>query len=285
MDKGCSLLILAFATGIFFVPAAGVAFSRLAVICFSLLAFIVLGVFYCIQKSFGQPRSALSCKTTRSTDTLEADCLSRILERVKMICSSALLSVDQPFALTDRHVLITGGSKGVGLSIALACIRRRPALLSLIARTPAGLKEAQRSCISEASQKGISVAVQTVQADLSDITTVEGALRRAMYLQVLYNEDAGGNTLCYCLALSEKDSSPSGTPVCFSHMKPELRLAILSLRHQPSQHGLHFLLDALPTILCFTGRYCLLRRRQRGQRQKNCIRQNGWRGHQRGLAY
>ena len=44
--------------------------------------------------------------------------------------------------LTDRHVLITGGSKGIGLACAQGFLREG-ARISLVARDPGGLNDSQ----------------------------------------------------------------------------------------------------------------------------------------------
>ncbi|PHJ21478.1 3-ketodihydrosphingosine reductase related [Cystoisospora suis] len=185
MDRGSSIVALAFAT-VFCVSFACSASIRLVLSCFSLLLTVV-SVVYCIQKSVVRLPGCFSANAA-NTDTLKADKLSYVSEGVRLFSSLPQHSKKQPFALKGRHVLITGGSKGVGLSLALACVRRRPALLSLLARSAAGLHEAQKKCVNQASEAGISIAVQTVQADLSDITAVERALRGAMNLQVVDRE-------------------------------------------------------------------------------------------------
>lgn len=74
--------------------------------------------------------------------------------------------------LTDKHVVITGASKGIGLAIAHA-FAAEGARLSLIARDPATLEEARR----QFAHAGIQV--QVMSANLSDAAAAEAAIADA----------------------------------------------------------------------------------------------------------
>ena len=69
-------------------------------------------------------------------------------------------------ALRGKHVLITGGSQGIGLATAAAC-RGRGARVSVVARDPARLAQAQSMI------EGLAVA----SADVTDPGTLQQAIR------------------------------------------------------------------------------------------------------------
>ncbi|CBZ52192.1 3-ketodihydrosphingosine reductase TSC10, related [Neospora caninum Liverpool] len=97
-----------------------------------------------------------------------------------------------PYRIEGRHALITGGSKGIGLSLALACVRKRAKVISLVARTLSALEEAQALCLTEAKANSLSVAIQIVQADLADTATVHETLENATNLEghVVFSDGA-----------------------------------------------------------------------------------------------
>eukprot|EP01032_Pedospumella_encystans_P034309 gene34309-biopygen28367 len=53
--------------------------------------------------------------------------------------------------LQDRHVLITGGSKGIGLACALGFLREG-ARVSLVSRDPANLEQGRRELLAAHAQ-------------------------------------------------------------------------------------------------------------------------------------
>ncbi|KFH00597.1 putative oxidoreductase, partial [Toxoplasma gondii VAND] len=88
-----------------------------------------------------------------------------------------------PYRIEGRHVFISGGSKGIGLSLALECVRKRAKVISLVARTLSTLQDAQSLCIEEAKNHSISMAIQVIQADLADASTVQETLEKAVNLE------------------------------------------------------------------------------------------------------
>lgn len=68
--------------------------------------------------------------------------------------------------LNGKHVLITGGSSGIGLSVAHD-VARRGASVTLVARNVANLEKALEEVRSTASRAGAGGKVQTFSADIS----------------------------------------------------------------------------------------------------------------------
>lgn len=79
-----------------------------------------------------------------------------------------------------RHAILTGGSSGIGLATA-KLLARRGMHLSILARDPARLAEAQREIEGECRGKGQRCAVFPV--DVADRLALEGALARASAAQ------------------------------------------------------------------------------------------------------
>lgn len=73
-----------------------------------------------------------------------------------------------PYSFRSRHVLITGGSKGIGKSLALEAIKRHPAVVTLVAREMEALKAAQTDCLLLADQLGLDLIVQIISADIAE---------------------------------------------------------------------------------------------------------------------
>nr|PIM02268.1 putative oxidoreductase [Toxoplasma gondii COUG] len=113
-----------------------------------------------------------------------------------------------PYRIEGRHVLISGGSKGIGLSLALECVRKRAKVISLVARTLSTLQDAQSLCIEEAKNHSISMAIQVIQADLADASTVQETLEKAVNLEgsVVFSDEAHELKTSFEL---EKLSAPS----------------------------------------------------------------------------
>ncbi|KAL8270628.1 hypothetical protein Esti_005449 [Eimeria stiedai] len=89
-----------------------------------------------------------------------------------------------PFSLADKHVLITGGSKGIGKALAVETVKRGASLVTLVARDTAALSEAQETCVKSADALGFAVRVQVISADLSDPKEAVECLDRAATLKV-----------------------------------------------------------------------------------------------------
>ena len=66
------------------------------------------------------------------------------------------------------HVVITGGSSGIGLSVAKECIERGAKVITLLARNPEKLSQAKEELVAHASLKNSSTHVQVVAVDVSD---------------------------------------------------------------------------------------------------------------------
>ncbi|CDJ62053.1 oxidoreductase, putative [Eimeria necatrix] len=75
-----------------------------------------------------------------------------------------------PYSIKGRHVLITGGSKGIGHAIAIEAVQKQAKIITLVARDAETLREAQTKCLEEADKLGTAVVVQTVPADLVNST-------------------------------------------------------------------------------------------------------------------
>ncbi|CDI73924.1 oxidoreductase, putative [Eimeria praecox] len=90
-----------------------------------------------------------------------------------------------PFSLKGRHVLITGGSKGIGYAIATEAVKKGAKLVTLVARDVDALRQAQDKCVELADKLGLAVTVQTISADLADPTSAIECLDRAVALRGL----------------------------------------------------------------------------------------------------
>lgn len=67
-------------------------------------------------------------------------------------------------SLAGRHVLITGGSSGIGLALAGEALRRGPARLTLIARNATRLAEARATLIEA---HGTACDLRTISLDIT----------------------------------------------------------------------------------------------------------------------
>lgn len=86
-------------------------------------------------------------------------------------------STQAPTTLTSlhgRHILITGGARGIGLSVALAC-KQAGAKVTVLARSEKDLAKAHH----ELSAIFPETPCLTLTADVSDARSLEGALKRA----------------------------------------------------------------------------------------------------------
>jgi len=80
--------------------------------------------------------------------------------------------------MRNRHVLITGGSSGIGLALALRCAAAG-ARLSLVARDPAKLAAAAAEIRATAPAASSPPAIVTAPADVADETALHAAIRSA----------------------------------------------------------------------------------------------------------
>lgn len=78
--------------------------------------------------------------------------------------------------LQDRHVLITGGSKGIGLACALGFLREG-ARVSLVSRDPANLEQGRQELLAAHAQAEGRVSLHA--ADLKDPSAALAALDAA----------------------------------------------------------------------------------------------------------
>lgn len=85
-----------------------------------------------------------------------------------MQVSSPLLSAVpmRRIKLAGRHVLITGGSAGIGLAVAKACMLQL-ATVTLVARTQSKLEAAQKELQELAVSKQLAVKVYIQAADVT----------------------------------------------------------------------------------------------------------------------
>ncbi|CDJ59529.1 oxidoreductase, putative [Eimeria maxima] len=105
------------------------------------------------------------------------------LSRSARLSNPELADAKAPFSLKGRHVLITGGSKGIGYAIAREAVKKGAKLVTLVARDASALQEAQNKCVEIADELGLAVTVQTVSADLVDPTAAIECLDRAVALK------------------------------------------------------------------------------------------------------
>ena len=74
-------------------------------------------------------------------------------------------------ALAGKHVLITGGSKGIGLALARRCVQRG-ASVTVLARSAADLTAARQLLTEEAARCGAAPKLQALSADTTDAAQV-----------------------------------------------------------------------------------------------------------------
>lgn len=95
-----------------------------------------------------------------------------------------LLRRRRPYAAEGRHVLITGGSMGIGLALALEAVQRGAAVVTLVARGMENLMKAKDHCIQKATECGAAVTIQIVQQDIENDDEIPKCLETAAALKV-----------------------------------------------------------------------------------------------------
>lgn len=95
-----------------------------------------------------------------------------------------LIEKVDPYSLVGKHVLITGGSSGIGLSTAIECIKEGARCVTIFARNPRGLQEAaaQIQQVIEQRQtaaRGAQQAVLWFSVDVSNSEAVASAVQQA----------------------------------------------------------------------------------------------------------
>ena len=83
--------------------------------------------------------------------------------------------------LQNKHVLITGGSKGIGLACAAAFLQEG-ARVTLVARNSQTLAEAREGLLASSAGSAQKAEVHTVAADLTDASAAAAALEQAEIL-------------------------------------------------------------------------------------------------------
>lgn len=111
-------------------------------------------------------------------------------------------------ALRDRWILVTGGSKGIGLGIAEE-LRRQGASLVLTARSAEGLAQARRACWDVAAPDE-RARVETVACDIADPNSVAALFETVRALTpgldaVVANAGTGGLVPMLDLDVAEWD--------------------------------------------------------------------------------
>jgi len=107
--------------------------------------------------------------------TLVVGLLSKLIKRIKHDKSHLL-----------RHVVITGGSSGIGLSVAKQIIEKikeekvEVARITLIARGAVKLREAQTMLKSIADEKGVDVSIHVLISDISNFKQVQTIIKPEM---------------------------------------------------------------------------------------------------------
>ncbi|MCO5575284.1 hypothetical protein L7F22_029084 [Adiantum nelumboides] len=94
------------------------------------------------------------------------------------LCSKLLRTKEHLHNLQDKHVVITGGSSGIGLAIAQRCAAEG-AFLTLISRSPSKLASARDHITSSLSTTCPSDRIQTKVADTSDATAIMSAVEES----------------------------------------------------------------------------------------------------------
>ena len=89
-----------------------------------------------------------------------------------------------PYSVAGKHVLITGGSQGIGYAIALEVVERGAAIVTLVARNPGPLHAAQSACVEKADKLKLCAKVQIITADLLDSKKAVECLDTAVALKV-----------------------------------------------------------------------------------------------------
>lgn len=83
----------------------------------------------------------------------------------------AVTSVDI-MKLNEKHVLITGGSAGIGLAIAKELVTKENAHITLVARTQSKLDEAVSELQAAARSVGSKSTISSQAADVTDAAQV-----------------------------------------------------------------------------------------------------------------
>lgn len=91
------------------------------------------------------------------------------------ICTKLIFSI-QTKSIKDKHIVITGGSSGIGKSIGIAAARLG-AHVTILARDKTKLKAAQEEIIKECTDP-LAQKIQAISLDVTDASSVEETLKK-----------------------------------------------------------------------------------------------------------
>ena len=115
------------------------------------------------------------------------DYVRAVLDKVGVVAIAALTVLAfrfgqgvggrKPFSYSDKHVMITGGSSGIGLEVAKEGIRRNASAVTIVARDARKLQEAKTVLDAFAKEQMKKTTVALVSVDCgSNQETVDEAL-------------------------------------------------------------------------------------------------------------
>ena len=83
---------------------------------------------------------------------------------------------DPKLSIQNGRVLITGGSKGIGIEVAKECIRKG-ASVAILARNARVLQSAQKELKALRSDRNDNIEVITISADVSDFEAMQRTIK------------------------------------------------------------------------------------------------------------